>query len=318
MSGVAEPSRADVVEAAARIAGTIRHTPVEASRQLDARSGASVFVKCEQLQRTGAFKGRGATNAVMRLDDDAAARGVACHSSGNHGGALAWAASVRGIPATIVVPWNAPAPKLAAIEGYGARVVPCEPTSEARESALAEVVASTGATEIHPYDHPHVIAGAGTAALELIGQVPELDAVVVPLGGGGLLSGSVLACDGTGTAVWGAEPLGADDAARSLAAGRRLDDDGAHTIADGLRTPLSDRTFGIIAGSGSNAAAAGILTVTDEEILDSMRFCWERMKVLGEASGVIGIATLLRGDFAGKRVGVIVSGGNVDLDALPW
>ena len=307
-----EPTRADVVAAAERISEWIRHTPVETSRQLDERSGASVFLKCEQLQRTGAFKGRGATNAVQLLDEPAAARGVACHSSGNHAGALAWAASVRGIPCTIVMPSNASTAKSAAVAGYGAEIIWCEPTIAAREQTLAEFLSSSGATEIHPYDHPDVIAGAGTAALELLAEVADLDAIIAPVGGGGLLSGTILAVDGAAE-VLGAEPLGADDAQRSVEAGSLIGDPDPVTIADGLRTPLSPRTFAII-----SAGVTRIATVTDEEMIAAMRFCWERMKLVVEPSGVIGVALALRGELTGRRAGIIVSGGNLDLDALPW
>lgn len=307
-----EPTRADVLAAAQRIGGRIRRTPVETSRQLDLRSGASIFLKCEQLQRTGAFKARGAANAVLHLDDRTAARGVACHSSGNHASALAWAAAERGIRCTVVMPSDVAAPKASAVAGYGAEIVFCEPTIADRGSTLAEVLASTGATEIHPYDHPDVIAGAGTAALELLEEVSGLDAVVTPVGGGGLLSGTILAVDGEAEII-GAEPLGADDAARSLAVCSLVEDVVVDTIADGLRAPLSPRTFGHI-----SAGVSRIATVDDDEIIAAMRFCWERMKLVVEPSGSIGVALALRGELAGRRVGIVISGGNVDLDVPAW
>lgn len=249
---------------------------------------------------------------MFLLTDEDANRGVACHSSGNHAGALAWAASARGIPCTIVMPSNASLAKSAAVAGYGAEIIWCEPTIAAREAALAEFLASSGATEIHPYDHPDVIAGAGTAALELLEDVSDLDVLVAPVGGGGLLSGTILAADG-GVEVVGAEPVGADDAARSVAAGSLIGDPDPVTIADGLRTPLSARTFAIIV-----AGATRIATVSDDEMISSMRFCWERMKLVVEPSGVIGVALALRGELVGRRAGIIISGGNLDLDNLPW
>lgn len=303
------PTREDVLAAARRLEGLVHRTPVLRCRTLDERSGATVFLKSEHLQKVGAFKARGAMNAVAQLPPDADR--VACHSSGNHAQALAWAAARRGLAATIVMPSTAPAVKRAAVEGYGAEIVTCDPTLEARETTLAQVLETTGAVEIHPYDHPHVIAGAGTAALELCQEVPDLDVVVAPVGGGGLLSGSSLAV--TGATVWGAEPAGADDAARSLAAGRLIPQTDPRTIADGLLTSLSDRTFGII-----SERVERIVTVTEEEITDAMRLLWERTKQVVEPSGAVAVAAILRGELAGRRVGVILSGGNVDLDTLRW
>lgn len=303
------PTRDDVVAAARRLGGLVHRTPVLRCATLDERSGATVFLKSEHLQKVGAFKARGAMNAVSQLPTGVDR--VACHSSGNHAQALAWAAAQRGLAATIVMPSNAPTVKRAAVEGYGAEIVTCEPTLEARETTLANVVESTGAIEIHPYDHPHVIAGAGTAALELIDDVPDLDVLIAPVGGGGLLSGTALAA--AGATVWGAEPLGADDAARSLAAGRLISQTDPQTIADGLLTSLSERTFGII-----SARVERIVTVTEDEIIDAMRLLWERAKQVVEPSGAVAVAAVLQGELRGRRVGVILSGGNVDLDALPW
>jgi threonine dehydratase len=303
------PTRDDVVAADRRLGGLVHRTPVLRCTTLDERSGATVFLKSEHLQKVGAFKARGAMNAVAQLPTDV--HRVACHSSGNHAQALAWAAAQRGLAATIVMPSNAPSVKRAAVEGYGAEIVTCDPTLEARETTLSQVIESTGAVEIHPYDHPHVIAGAGTAALELLEDVPDLDVIIAPVGGGGLLSGTALAA--AGATVWGAEPLGADDAARSLAAGRLIPQTDPQTIADGLLTSLSDRTFGII-----SERVERIVTVTEAEIISAMRLLWERAKQVVEPSGAVAVAAVLQGELRGRRVGVILSGGNVDLDALPW
>lgn len=312
---MSSPTLTDVVAAAARIGPYVHRTPVVRSHLLDEWVGAEMHLKTENLQRVGAFKARGATNAVLMLPEDVAARGVAAHSSGNHAQALALAARVRGIPAHIVMPRDAPSVKKAAVAGYGARIIECEPTSDAREAAVAGVIAETGAVEVHPYDNDHIIAGAGTAALELMREVPGLEAVVAPVGGGGLLSGTSLAVHGidTRTRVIGAEPLAADDAARSLAAGHPLPQPNPQTIADGLRTGLSRRTFAII-----SAHAEQIVTVTEEEIVEAMRMVWTRTKLIIEPSAAVAVAAVRTLDFDETKVGVILSGGNVDLDALPW
>jgi threonine dehydratase/serine racemase len=304
-----------VAEAAERIAPHVHHTPVARSHLLDEWAGAEMYLKCEHLQRVGAFKMRGATNAVLLLPDDVAARGVAAHSSGNHAQALALAARVRGIPAHIVMPSDAPSVKKAAVAGYDARIVECAPNQAAREAAVAEVIAETGAVEVHPYDNDHIIAGAGTAALELMREIEGLHVVVAPVGGGGLLSGTSLAVHGMDleTRVVGAEPLAADDAARSLEAGYPLPQPGPTTIADGLRTGLSARTFAII-----STHAEQIVTVSEEEIVAAMRMVWTRAKLLIEPSAAVALAAVRKLDTGGARVGVILSGGNVDLDALPW
>ncbi len=311
------PTFADVERAAARVAPHVHRTPVLTSRTLDAMAEAELFLKCEGLQRVGAFKYRGATNAVQALPEAAAVRGVATHSSGNHAAALALAARVRGIPAYIVMPRTAPAVKRAAVAGYGAEITFCEPTLAARESTLAEVTRRTGATFVHPYDHPLVIAGQGTAALELLEDVPGLEAVIAPVGGGGLLSGTALAVRGRAPSVRviGAEPAAADDAARSLEAGRVLPSEDPETVADGLRTALSQRTFAII-----SREVERIVTVPEEAIVAAMRLVWERMKILIEPSAAVPVAAVLdrRSGLVGRRVGVILSGGNVDLDHLPW
>jgi threonine dehydratase len=295
----------------------VHRTPVVTCAGLDRIVGARLFFKCENLQKIGAFKARGATNAVLSLAEAEARRGVASHSSGNHAAALARAAALRGVPAHIVMPRNAPDVKRAAVAGYGAEITDCEPTLAARESALAELVERTGATFIHPYDDPIVIAGQGTAALELLEEASDLDAVIAPIGGGGLLSGTVIAAEGRSqdVAVFGAEPLGADDAYRSLRDGVVYPSVRPETIADGLLTALSELTFAILHGR-----VAGILTVSEEGIVEAMRLVWQRAKLVVEASGAVPFAAVLehRDRFQDRRVGIILSGGNVDLDNLPW
>jgi threonine dehydratase/serine racemase len=310
---------ADIRDAAARIAGVVHRTPVMTSETLDRLAGRRVHFKCENLQKVGAFKYRGATNAVRRLTDAQAASGVVTHSSGNHAQALALAARVRGIPAYIVMPKTAPLVKKNAVEGYGGVVTLCEPTLEARERAATEVVARTGGTLIPPFDHPDVIAGQGTAALELLEDVPDLDAIVTPVGGGGLLSGCAIAARGLkpGVRVFGAEPLGADDAARSKAAGTFLPQTGPNTIADGLLTSLGELTWPVVRDQVER-----VVTVTDDQIRAAMRLVWERMKLVVEPSGAVGLAAVLTDEFRGlagvNTVGVVFSGGNVNLDKLYW
>jgi threonine dehydratase len=307
----------DVRAAATRIAPFAVRTPVCSSAAFDDWLGPGVhaYAKAENLQRAGAFKFRGATNAVRSLTGTDAARGVATHSSGNHGAALALAAAQRGIAAHVVVPQGVARPKRAAIEGYGARVYECEPTLAAREAMLDDVVARTGATVVHPYDDDRVIAGAGTAALELIEDVPALDVVVAPVGGGGLCSGTAIAVHGVApqVRVIGAEPSGADDAARSLAAGAVVPQDAPRTIADGLRTSLSARTFAIL-----SSHLESIVTVDDGATIAAMRAVWERLKLVVEPSAAVAVAAVRAMERDGARVGIILSGGNVDLDALPW
>ncbi len=309
------PDFGDVLAAAERIAGRVHRTPVITSHLLDEWCEAAVFLKAENLQRIGAFKIRGATNAVFSLSEDEARLGVAGHSSGNHAAALALAARSRGIPARIVMPSNSSAVKKAAVEYYGGVITECEPTVFARAEAVAEVVAATGAVEVHPYDNDRIIAGAGTAALELVSEVPDLDVVVAPVGGGGLLSGTAIATHGLAPAVrvLGAEPELAGDAAASLASGTRQPPLPPVTIADGLRTGLSDRTFGVISHHVET-----IVTVTEDEIVAAMRFLWTRTKLVVEPSAAVAVAAVRKHDLAGTRVGVILSGGNVDIDALPW
>jgi threonine dehydratase/serine racemase len=309
----------DVIAAAQRINGRAHRTPVHRCRTLDQRSGVHLYFKCENFQKVGAYKFRGACNAVFRLDAGIAARGVVTHSSGNHAQALALAAAMRGISAHVVMPSNSLAVKRLAVEGYGAEVVLCEPTLAARETTAQEVLIRTGGTMIPPFDHPDIIAGQGTAVMELLSEVPDLDAVVTPVGGGGLLSGTCIAGQGLkpGLRVFGAEPFGADDAARSKAAGHLVPQTNPQTIADGLRTSLGGFTWPII-----RDRVETIITVDETAIVSAMRLTWERAKLLIEPSSAVAVAAVLSEDFrklSGLRhVGVILSGGNVDLDHLPW
>lgn len=315
--GLDLPDLAAIRAAAARIAPHVHRTPVMTCAAIDAEVGATLFFKCEHLQRVGAFKARGACNAVFSLDAGAAPRGVVTHSSGNHGAALAYAARRRGIPAWVVMPDNAPAVKQANVRRFGATVRLCAPTIDAREGACADVARETGATLIHPFDDPRVIAGQGTAALELVEAIDALDAVIAPCGGGGLLSGTSIAANSVrdGIAVFGAEPANADDAARSLAAGTLQPLARSATIADGLRTTLSPRTL-----SALRAYVDAIGLCSEAAIVRAMRMMFERMKQVVEPSAAVPLACLLERtlDVGGQRVGIIVSGGNVDLDRLPW
>jgi threonine dehydratase len=312
---LALPDLADIRIAADRLAPHIHRTPVVTCASLDRWAGRELHLKCEHLQRTGAFKFRGATNAVLLLPAHRAALGVAAHSSGNHAGALAAAARARAIPAHLVMPEDAPAVKRAAVESYGGHVTTCAATLADRERVLAEVVARTGATEVHPYDDARVIAGAGTAALELLEAVDGLDAVIAPVGGGGLLSGTAIAVKALRptTKVFGAEPTGADDAARSLDSGRIVPSAAPDTIADGLLTSLSPRTFAAL-----RRHVDGIVTVGDDETIAAMRLVWERAKLVVEPSAAVAVAAARRLGGEGRRIGVLLSGGNVDLDRLPF
>jgi threonine dehydratase len=311
------PDLAAIRDAAARIAPHVHVTPVMTCAAIDAEVGASLFFKCEHLQRVGAFKARGACNAVFSLGADAAKRGVVTHSSGNHGAALAYAAKRRGIPAWVIMPDNAPAVKQANVRRFGATVRLCAPTVDAREAACDEVARQTGATLIHPFDDARVIAGQATAALELVEAIDALDVVIAPCGGGGLLSGTSIAATSLDRdiTVLGAEPANADDAARSFVAGSLQPLAATTTIADGLRTTLSTRTLSAI-----RAHVRGFGTCTEGGIVRAMRMLFERMKQVVEPSGAVPLACLLERslDVAGNRVGIIVSGGNVDLDRLPW
>lgn len=306
-----------ILEARERIAPFVHRTPVFTCKSLDGMYGATIFFKCENLQKTGSFKIRGASNAVFSLGDGEASLGVATHSSGNHAAALARAAACRNIPCYVVMPQNAPEVKKKAVSGYGARITYCQPTLKAREETLKELLGTTGATFIHPYNDPRVIAGQGTAALELLEQVQALDAVIVPVGGGGLLSGTALtiSAKSPGTRILAGEPERADDAIRSLREGRIVAPENPDTLADGLRTSLGSLTFPII-----RRLVHAIFPVSEEAILQAMRDIWERMKLVVEPSGAVPLAAVRScGELLkGKRVGVILSGGNVDLDRLPF
>ncbi len=303
--------------AAERIHPYVHRTPVLTCAGLDNLAGGRLFFKCENFQKVGAFKFRGACNAVLSLSEEEAAKGVATHSSGNHAAALALAANLRGIPAHIVMPHTAPEAKKAAVAGYGGRITFSDPTPESRRSTLEAVVERTGAIYIPSYDDPRIIAGQGTAAAELVEEVPDLDLVIAPVGGGGLLSGTAVAISELSptTGVIGAEPVGADDAYRSLKEGRVVPSVNPETIADGLLMGLSELTFGII-----RERVERIVTVSEAAIVSAMRHVWERMKIIIEPSSAVAVAAVLGAelDVTGKRVGVILSGGNVDLERLPW
>jgi threonine dehydratase len=311
------PTYDDVLEAHERIRPYIHRTPVLTSSYLDGLTGAKLFFKCENLQKAGAFKARGASNAVFGLSETEAARGVATHSSGNHGLSLSYAAGRRGIPVTVVMPRTAPEAKKDAVRGYGGTVVECEPSTSSREAVFAEVVAKSGADFVHPYNDPRVIAGQATCSKELIEDAGDLDAVVAPIGGGGMVSGSCLTLSTLApeTKIYGAEPKNADDAHRSLKAGHIIADDAPVTVADGLKVPLKDLTWHFV-----SRHVADILTASEEEIVAAMRLTWQRMKIVIEPSSAVPLAVILKNRelFAGQRVGVIVTGGNVDLDKLPW
>jgi threonine dehydratase/serine racemase len=311
------PTIDDIRAAAARIAGRAQRTPMLTCSGLDELAGAQLFFKCENLQKAGAFKFRGACNAVLSLSDDQAACGVVTHSSGNHAAALALAAKLRGIPAHIVMPDSAPAAKRRAVEAYGGRITFCKPTLADRMAVAERVLHETGGVLVHPYDDPAVIAGQGTVALELYEQAAGLDQVVVPVSGGGLISGIALATAAVSptTQIVGVEPERADDAHQSLQAGRLQPPQIGDTIADGLRAALCERTFAVI-----SRHVCDIVTVTEAEIVAAMRLIWERVKLVVEASSAVTLAAVLkeRGRFQGRRVGLVLSGGNVDLDRLPW
>ncbi len=311
------PTFDDVLAARDRIAAHIHRTPVLTSRLLNEMSGAELFFKCENLQKAGAFKARGASNAVFGLSEAQAARGVATHSSGNHGTCLSYAAGRRGIPCTVVMPRTAPQAKKDAVRGYGGRVVECEPSTSSREAVFAEVVAESGAEFVHPYNDSRVIAGQGTCALELREQVQGLDAVIAPIGGGGMVSGTCLTLSSVapGVRIYAAEPEQADDAARSFRAGHIIADDAPETIADGLKVPLKELTWHFVRNHVSD-----ILTVSEAEIVAAMELIWKRLKIVMEPSSAVPLAAVLKNAplFAGQRIGVIITGGNVDLKKLPW
>ena len=305
--------------AAKRIASCVHRTAVMTCGTLDELAGRQLFFKCEIFQKTGSFKFRGACNAVLSLPDDQARRGVVTHSSGNHAQALALAAKLRGVEAHIVMPRTTHAVKRNAVEGYGGKFYLCEPTLVARQTLVAEVAERTGAVLIPPYDHPDIIAGQGTAVLELLEQVDDLDAVIAPVGGGGLMSGTSVAARGLNPDIrlFAAEPAGANDAARSMAAGKLIPQTGPDTICDGLLTSLGDLTWPIVRDHVER-----VMTPDDDEIINAMRLTWERAKLLVEPSAAVAVAVALSDEFKSladlSRVGVILSGGNADLDNLPW
>jgi threonine dehydratase len=317
MNRDALPTIDDIRAAAARIAPFAQITPVLRSDVLDALTGAQLHFKCENLQRSGAFKFRGACNAVWALDDDQAARGVLTHSSGNHGNALALAAATRGIAAHVVVPEGAVRAKVEAIERAGATVHRCAPTQAAREAMAAELQRQTGAVFVHPYADTRVMAGQGTLALELLQQTPNLDALITPVGGGGLASGVAIAAHAIDPelVLFGAEPLGADDAAQSLAQDRRITTIVPDTVCDGLRALVGERNLDAL-----RMHHVEIITVTDDETIAAMQLLWTALKQVVEVSSATVLAAILKQPrrFAGKRVGVVLTGGNVDLGALPW
>lgn len=307
-----------LAEARQRIEPHIHRTPVLTSRLLNERAGCTLFFKCENFQRMGAFKMRGATNAVLSLTTEKRARGVVTHSSGNFAQALALAASAVGTSATIVMPHNAPEVKKAAVRGYGGHIVECEPSIEARQQTAESIVNETGATFLHPYDDPVVVAGQATAAAELLEDAPDLAFVIAPIGGGGLISGTAIAADvhHGSCQVYGAEPEQMNDAYRSLEAGQILDNPpGADTIADGLKTNVGKINFPII-----QRHVKEIICVSEMEIVDAMRLIWERMKIVVEPSAAVPYAAILKQPetFRGQRVGLMISGGNVDLSRLPF
>jgi len=311
------PALSDIQQAHQRIRTFIHRTPVMTSRQINSLLGAEIFFKCENFQKVGAFKFRGATNAVLQIEPQEKEKGVITHSSGNHAAALALAARSAGVKAYVVMPSNAPAVKKNAVKGYGAEITFCEPTQAAREKTTAEIMEKTGATLIHPYDNFNVICGQGTAAIELLEEVSELNIVIAPVGGGGLLSGTSTAVKGLkpGIKVFGAEPRNADDAYKSFTTGRIHPSVSPKTIADGLLTSLSELTFAIIRKNVDN-----IFTVSEESIIESMRLIWERMKIIAEPSAAVPLAVIMEnmGIFRGKRAGIIISGGNVELSRLPF
>jgi threonine dehydratase len=315
-----EPPRltlADIRAAHERIAAFIHRTPVLTSASLDAMLGARLFFKCENLQRVGAFKARGAHNAVLSLSEAEAARGVVTHSSGNHGAALALAASSRGIPAYVVMPASAPQTKQRAVARYGARVTLCEPTLASREREAERIIAETGAYFVHPYNDLKVMAGQGTSVLELLDEQPELDLILCPVGGGGQLAAVAVAAKGMRPTVRviGAEPAAADDAQRSFRSGHIVPAGDPQTLADGLRSSLGDLTFALI-----RAHVDDIVTASEAGIIEAMRLVWEIMKIIIEPSAAVPLAALLEQQLpvSGRSVGIILSGGNVDLDRLPW
>ena len=311
------PTYQDMLEAHERIKPHIRRTPIRTSDYLNDLTGAQIFFKCENFQEPGAFKVRGATNAVFGLDEAQAAKGVATHSSGNHASCLSYAAMLRGIPCNVVMPHSAPQAKKDTVRRYGGKITECEPSTSSREATFARVQAETGGDFVHPYNDPRVIAGQGTCAKEMIEDTGGLDIVVAPIGGGGMISGTCLTLSTLApeTKVIAAEPEQADDAYRSFKAGHIIADDAPRTVADGLLVPLKDLTWHFVKSHVSD-----ILTASDPEIVDAMKLTWKHLRMVMEPSSAVPLATILKNKdvFKGKRVGVIITGGNVDLDKLPW
>ena len=306
-----------VKEAHARIKPYIHETPILTSEYFNKLTGAELFFKCENFQKAGAFKVRGASNAVFGLSDEMAEKGVATHSSGNHALSLSYAAGRRGIPCHVVMPRTAPEAKKAAVRGYGGIITECEPSTTSREAVFAEVQAKTGAEFVHPYNDPRVIAGQATCSLEILSRVENMDAVIAPIGGGGMVSGTCLTLSNLAPhiEIYAAEPDQADDAARSFRAGHIIADDAPVTVADGLKVPLKENTWHFV-----SQFVTDVLTASEQEIIDAMKLTWQRMKIVIEPSCAVPMATILRNPdvFRGKRVGVVITGGNVDLDKLPW
>jgi threonine dehydratase len=317
VSNIEIPTLEDMLVAHERIKPYIHRTPVLTSSFLNDLTGAELFFKGENFQKAGAFKVRGASNAVFGLDEETAKAGVATHSSGNHALSLSYAAGRRGIPCHVVMPRTAPQAKKDAVRGYGGIITECEPSTSSREAVFAEVQAETGAEFVHPYNDPRVIAGQGTCSKELMEQTDGLNMVIAPIGGGGMVSGTCLTLSNLAPEVkiFAAEPEQADDAARSFRAGHIIADDAPETVADGLKVPLKELTWHFVSNHVSD-----ILTASDQEIIDAMRLTWARMKIVMEASSAVPLATILKNKdiFKGKRVGVIITGGNVDLNKLPW
>lgn len=311
------PTYDDVLAAHKRIEPHIHRTPILTSSYFNDLVGAQLFFKCENFQKAGAFKVRGASNAVFGLSEDDAKQGVATHSSGNHALSLSYAAGRRGIPCNVVMPRTAPQAKKDAVKGYGGIITECEPSTSSREEVFAQVQAKTGGDFVHPYNDPRVIAGQGTCSRELMEQTDGVDIVIAPIGGGGMISGTCLTLSNIApeTEIIAAEPEQADDAYRSFKAGHIIADDAPVTIADGLKVPLKELTWHFVSNHVTD-----ILTASEQEIIDAMKLTWKRMKIVMEASCSVPLATILKNKdrFAGKRVGVIITGGNVDLDTLPW
>lgn len=311
------PTFEDMLAAHERIKPHIHRTPILTSSYFNDLIGAEIFFKCENFQKAGAFKVRGASNAVFGLSEEDAEKGVCTHSSGNHALSLSYAAGRRGIPCNVVMPRTAPQAKKDAVKGYGGIITECEPSTTSREAVFADVQAATGGNFVHPYNDPRVIAGQGTCSRELMEQTDGVDIVVAPIGGGGMISGTCLTLSNIApeTQIIAAEPEQADDAYRSFKAGHIIADDAPNTVADGLKVPLKDLTWHFVSNHVTD-----ILTASEQEIIDAMKLTWQRMKIVIEASCSVPLAVMLKNKdrFAGKRVGVIITGGNVDLDTLPW